>query len=59
MDAEVRDIREERHSFGDRHMFEERHKLDETMEDTHMFEENQQEWYREKEAIYISPEISV
>ena len=61
MDAEVRDIRDGRHSFGDRHIFEEnlgeRHMLDETLED--MFEENRQEWYREKEAINISPEISV
>ena len=47
----------------DRHMFdktlENRHILEEIMEDKHMCEEKLKHWDREREAIYISPEICV
>ena len=47
----------------DRHMFdktlENRHIFEEIMEDKHMCEEKLKHWDREREAIYISPEICV
>ena len=47
----------------DRHMFdktlENKHMFEEIMEDKHMCEEKLKHWDREREAIYISPEICV
>ena len=47
----------------DRHMFDKtlgkKHKFEEIMEDEHMCVEKLKHWDREREAIYISPEICV
>ena len=57
MDKMVQNFMEDRHMFDK--TLENRHMFEEIMEDKHMCEEKLKHWDREREAIYISPEICV